>query len=61
MYGQSDEVGARAVENKVHIHDLHATILSALGLDHQKLTYLYNGRQFRLTDNHGKVVTEIFS
>jgi len=44
------------VENKVHIHDLHATQLALLGLDHEKLTYRYNGRDFRLTDNYGKVV-----
>jgi hypothetical protein len=55
-YGSSDEFGARAVENKVHIHDLHATILALLGFDHEKLTYTYNGRPFRLTDNFGNVV-----
>jgi hypothetical protein len=53
IYGATDEFGARAVENKVHIHDLHATILALLGFDHTKLTYRYNGRDFRLTDVAG--------
>jgi hypothetical protein len=57
--GATDEFGARAIENPVHVHDLHATILHLLGFDHQKLTYRYNGRDFRLTDNHGKVVEGI--
>ncbi|MEQ1851372.1 MAG: DUF1501 domain-containing protein [Chthoniobacteraceae bacterium] len=55
-YGSTDEFGSKAVENKVHIHDLHATQLALLGFDHEKLTYRYNGRDFRLTDNYGKVV-----
>jgi hypothetical protein len=55
-YGATDEFGAKAVENKVHIHDLHATQLALLGFDHEKLTYRYNGRDFRFTDNYGKVV-----
>ena len=50
-----------AVENKTHIHDLHATILHLLGLDHEKLTYRYSGRDFRLTDVHGRVVNEIIA
>jgi len=58
-YGATDEFGFRAVENKVHMHDLHATILHMLGLDHEKLTYRYAGRDFRLTDVHGKVVHDI--
>ena len=58
-YGATDEFGFRAVENKVHVHDLHATILHLLGLDHEKLTYRYAGRDFRLTDVHGNVVKEI--
>ncbi|HXT38489.1 MAG TPA: DUF1501 domain-containing protein [Candidatus Angelobacter sp.] len=61
VYGATDEFGARAVENKVHIHDLHATILRLLGFDHEKLTYRYNGRDFRLTDNFGKVVQGIIA
>jgi hypothetical protein len=60
-YGATDELGGEAVENKVHIHDFHATILHLLGLDHEKLTYPYAGRDFRLTDVHGNVVKEIFS
>jgi arylsulfatase A-like enzyme len=58
-YGATDEFGHLAIENKVHMHDLHATILSLLGLDHEKLTYRYSGRDFRLTDVHGRVVPEI--
>lgn len=58
-YGESDEVGFRAAVNPVHINDLHATILHLLGIDHAKLTYKYNGRQFRLTDVGGKVIREI--
>lgn len=61
VYGASDEFGARAVENKVHVHDLHATVLRLLGFDHTKLTYRYNGRDFRLTDNYGKVVDGILA
>lgn len=60
-YGATDEFGFAAVENKVHMHDLHATVLHALGLDHEKLTYRYAGRDFRLTDVHGRVVSEIFA
>jgi hypothetical protein len=60
-YGATDEFGARAVENKVHIHDLHATILALLGFDHTKLTYRYNGRDFRLTDVFGNVVNGIMA
>ena len=58
-YGATDDYGYRAVENKVHMHDLHATILHLLGLDHTKLTYRYAGRDFRLTDVHGNVVKGI--
>jgi hypothetical protein len=60
-YGSTDEFGARAVENKVHVHDLHATILALLGFDHTKLTYRYNGRDFRLTDNFGNVVKDVIA
>ena len=60
-YGQTDELGAEAVENPVHIHDLHATILHLLGLDHEKLTYRYAGRDFRLTDVSGEIVKGIFA
>ena len=61
VYGKTDEFGAKAVENKVHVHDLHATILALLGFDHTKLTYLYNGRNFRLTDVYGNVVKDIIA
>ena len=60
-YGQTDEFGQLAVENKVHMHDLHATLLHLLGLDHEKLTYRYSGRNFRLTDVHGQVVKDILA
>jgi hypothetical protein len=58
-YGATDEIGRVAVENPVHIHDWHATILHLLGLDHERLTFNYAGRPFRLTDVHGRVVNEI--
>lgn len=60
-YGATDEFGFAAVENKVHVHDLHATILHLMGLDHEKLTFRYSGRDFRLTDVHGRVVREILA
>ncbi|MGD9647909.1 MAG: DUF1501 domain-containing protein [Pirellulales bacterium] len=58
-YGETDPFGLRAVENTVHVHDLHATILHLLGLDHESLTFTHNGREERLTDVAGRVVTEI--
>ena len=60
-YGETDSHGHHAVEAKVHMHDLHATILHQLGIDHEKLTYRYDGRDFRLTDVFGRVVTDIIS
>ncbi len=60
-YGQTDEFGLTAVENRVHVHDLHATILHLMGLDHEKLTYRYSGRDYRLTDVHGKVIHDIIA
>ena len=60
-YGETDEFGYHAVQNKVHMHDLHATILHLMGIDHEQLTYRYAGRDFRLTDVHGRVVSEIFA
>ena len=60
-YGATDEYGYFAVENKVHLHDLHATMLHLLGIDHLKLTYKFAGRDFRLTDVHGRVVNEIIA
>lgn len=61
IYGATDEFGAKSVENKVHIHDLHATILALLGFDHTKLTYRFNGRDFRLTDVAGEVVKGVIA
>ncbi len=58
-YGASDDFGFRAATDKVHVHDLHATILHLLGFDHERLTYRHAGRDFRLTDVHGEVVTPI--
>ena len=60
-YGATDETGARAVENRVHVHDLHATILHLLGLDHERLIYRYSGRDYRLTDVAGHVVRDILA
>lgn len=60
-HGATDEFGHQAVEGRVHMHDLHATILHLLGLDHERLTYRYAGRDFRLTDVHGHVVEEILA
>jgi hypothetical protein len=60
-HGQSDDYGYEAVENKVQIHDLHATILALLGLDHEKLTFRYAGRDFRLTDVHGEVIKAVMA
>jgi hypothetical protein len=60
-YGATDQFGLSAVENRVHVHDLHATILHLMGLDHKKLTYRYSGRDFRLTDVHGHVVQEVIA
>ena len=61
QYGATDDYGYYAVENKVHVHDLHATILHILGLDHTRLTYQYAGRNFRLTDVYGEVVRDILA
>jgi hypothetical protein len=61
VYGATDEFGFQAVENKVHVHDLHATLLWLLGFDHEKLTYRYAGRDFRLTDVHGRVVRDLIA
>lgn len=59
-YGVTDDIGYSVVDEGVHVHDLHATILHLLGIDHERLTYRYQGRDFRLTDVHGRVVKEIF-
>ena len=58
-YGETDEFGFRAVQDRMHIHDVHATILHLLGLDHERLTYRYSGRDFRLTDVHGRIAHEM--
>ena len=60
-HGETDELGFRAIQGKVHMHDLHATLLYALGLDHERLTFKHAGRDFRLTDVYGRVVKEIFA
>ncbi len=61
VIGQTDEFGLHAVEDRIHVHDLHATILHLLGFDHEQLTYRYAGRDFRLTDVHGNVVRELLA
>jgi uncharacterized protein (DUF1501 family) len=61
VYGATDDFGFKAVDKPVHVHDLHATALHLLGLDHTRLTYRYSGRDFRLTDVGGKVIQEILA
>jgi uncharacterized protein (DUF1501 family) len=61
VHGVTDELGYNVVEKPVHVHDLQATILHCLGLDHERLTYKYAGRDFRLTDVHGKIVQDILA
>ena len=61
MIGSSDEFGYRAEEQPISVHDLHATILHLLGFDHEKFTYRYAGRDFRLTDVHGTVVKSLIA
>ena len=61
QYGKTDEIGFKAVENRVSVNDLHATILHLIGLDHTKLTYRFNGRDYRLTDVAGNVVKAVLS
>jgi hypothetical protein len=60
-YGSTDELGIKAVENRTHVHDLHATVLHLMGLDHKRLTYRYSGRDFRLTDVHGEIMTGVIA
>jgi hypothetical protein len=60
-YGATDEFGYKAVENRLGVNDLHATILHLLGIDHMKLTYRFNGRDFRLTDVAGNVIHELLA
>ena len=61
IFGKTDEYGYHAIENRLTFHDLHATILHLLGIDHERLTYAYGGRDFRLTDVHGHVIKEILA
>jgi uncharacterized protein (DUF1501 family) len=61
VHGATDEFGAAAVEKRVHVHDLHATLLHMLGIDHERLTFRYSGRDFRLTDVHGEIVRDILA
>jgi uncharacterized protein (DUF1501 family) len=60
-YGATDEFGWHAVENKVHVHDLHATLLHLMGIDHEKLTFRHAGRDYRLTDVHGHIVKDLLA
>lgn len=61
QYGASDEFGYKAVENRVGVNDLHATILHLLGIDHERLTYRFNGRDYRLTDVAGEIIPELLA
>ncbi|MEI6236021.1 MAG: DUF1501 domain-containing protein, partial [Planctomycetota bacterium] len=61
MLGATDELGFGVTEHKVHVHDLHATLLKLLGFDHLKLTHRFQGRDYRLTDVHGEVVNEMLA
>ena len=61
IYGRTDDYGYRIIENEVSIHDLHATMLHLLGVDHERLTYRYSGRDFRLTDVSGKIIHDVLS
>ncbi len=61
VYGETDELGFGVVREEIHVHDLQATILHCLGLDHEKFTFRHQGREFRLTDVHGRVVKEILA
>jgi hypothetical protein len=60
-YGETDEIGYKAAVNPVSVHDVHATILHLLGMDHKRLTYLHNGRRYRLTDVAGTVLTPLLA
>ena len=61
VHGATDDVGYNVAEDPVHVHDLHATVLHQLGIDHERLTHRYQGRDYRLTDVHGKLIREILS
>jgi hypothetical protein len=60
-YGATDDYGYHAIEDRMHVHDFHATVLHLLGLDHTKLTYRYSGRDFRLTDVYGDVAKKMIA
>ena len=60
-YGATDELGMHSVENRMSVHDLHATLLHQMGIDHERLTFRYSGRDFRLTDVHGNVAHQIIA
>ena len=61
VHGASDDLGFKVASDMVHIHDLNATLLHLLGVDHERLTYRFQGRDYRLTDVHGKVVTDLLA
>ena len=61
IHGKTDDIGYNVTENPVHVHDLQATILHQMGIDHTKLTFRFQGRDYRLTDVHGNVVKEILA
>ena len=61
VIGQTDELGFNPVEDRAHVHDIHATLLHLLGMDHTKLTFRFQGRDFRLTDVHGNVMTKLLA
>ena len=61
IYGATDEYGYRAIENKMTVHDMHANMLHLMGIDHERLTYRYGGRDVRLTDVHGEIIPEILA
>ncbi len=61
IIGETDELGFNPVADRAHVHDIHATILHLLGLDHKKLTFRFQGRDFRLTDVHGNVITKLLA
>ena len=61
VIGETDDYGYNIVQDPVHIHDLHATLLHCLGFDHERLTYRYQGRDFRLTDVHGKIISQLLA
>ena len=60
-YGETDDLGINVAENPVHVHDFQATLLHLLGIDHERFTYRFQGRQFRLTDVHGKLITDLLA